>query len=155
MAISATTSLIAETTFKKGFNCAQSVLSAYVDTVHLPRETAFKIATGFGAGMGRKQEVCGAVSGAIMVLGLLYGRGQDDDRAKTERTYQFVRQFIDAFEAVHGTIICHELLSGCCLATEEERKIFRENGLIEKCYKYVKTACRILDTLMGEVEVTG
>ena len=102
--------------------------------------------------MGRKQEVCGAVSGAIMVLGLLYGRGQGDDRSKAEQTYRLVRQFIDAFEKVHGTIICRELLPGCCLATEEGQKIFRDNGLIEKCHEFVKTACRTLDGIKGEID---
>lgn len=136
---------LAEATFKQGFNCAQSVLIAYADELGLPEETALKISTGFGAGMGRAQEVCGAVSGALMVISLLYGRGKNDGREKTVDTYLKVRQFIEAFTKVHGTIICRDLLPGCCLATEDGQTMFKEQGLIDKCYAFVKTACGILD----------
>jgi C_GCAxxG_C_C family probable redox protein len=136
---------LAEATFKQGFNCAQSVLFTYAGELGLPEEAALKIATGFGAGMGRTQEVCGAVSGALMVIGMLYGRGKNDGREKTPDTYLKVQQFIDAFNKVHGTIICRDLLPGCRLITEQGQAMFREQGLIDKCYGFVRTACTILD----------
>ena len=61
---------VAVNTFKEGFNCAQAVFSAYCDLFGIDRETALRLSSGFGAGMGRKQEVCGALSGAIMLIGL-------------------------------------------------------------------------------------
>ena len=67
--------------FTSGYNCAQSVLWAFRDEVGLEEDVALKLATGLGAGMGRKQEVCGAVTGGILVLGLRHGRGRADDRA--------------------------------------------------------------------------
>jgi C_GCAxxG_C_C family probable redox protein len=138
---------IADKKFHEGFNCAQSVLYAYANAVGFPDDTALRIANGFGGGMGRKQEVCGAVTGAIMVIGLIYGRGANDGRERHENTYQKVQQFIDSFSNVHSTINCRKLLSGCCLSSVEGQKAFKENELIEQCYEYVRTACRILESM--------
>ncbi len=132
--------------FKQGFNCAQSVLYSYAEELHIDPNLALRIANGFGGGMGRKQEVCGAVSGGILVLGLLYGRGEHDVKEQGEKTYAEVRDLIDAFIKEHGTVCCKELLSGCSLLTEEGRKRFADSRLIEKCYMYVRTTCGILDT---------
>ncbi|MDD1749312.1 MAG: C-GCAxxG-C-C family protein [Methanothrix sp.] len=131
--------------FKEGFNCAQSVLYSYSETLDMDPDLALRIATGFGGGMGRKQEVCGAVSGGILVLGLLHGRGKHDGKERVEKTYAEVRDFIDAFIGVHGTICCRELLSGCSLLTEEGRKRFVTDGLIKQCREYIRTVCDILD----------
>ncbi len=95
--------------------------------------------------MGRKQEVCGAVTGGIMVLGLLHGRGENDGKERVEKTYLEVRNLIDSFILAHGTICCEDLLSGCSLLTEEGRKRFIEDGLAERCLGYVRTVCAILD----------
>ena len=64
--------------FSEGYNCAQSVLYSFCDDIHLDKNTALKMACGFGAGMGRKEEVCGAVTGGIIVIGAKYGRGEGD-----------------------------------------------------------------------------
>ena len=90
--------------FMSGFNCAQSVLYSYASELHFDPDTALRMANGFGAGMGRKQEVCGAISGAIMVLGLLYGRGERDGTDRHEKTYTMVQKLIDAFVNKYGTI---------------------------------------------------
>jgi C_GCAxxG_C_C family probable redox protein len=74
---------IATARFLSGYNCAQAVLDAFRDETGLDEDLALKIATGLGAGMGRKQEVCGAVTGGILVLGLRHGRGRADDRSAT------------------------------------------------------------------------
>jgi C_GCAxxG_C_C family probable redox protein len=66
---------IATTRFLSGYNCAQAVLDAFRDEASLDEDLALKMATGLGAGMGRKQEVCGAVTGGVLVLGLRHGRG--------------------------------------------------------------------------------
>lgn len=131
--------------FKEGFNCAQSVLYSYAEELHADPNLALRIANGFGGGMGRKQEVCGAVSGGILVLGLLYGRGEHDGKEQGEKAYTEVRGLIDAFIKEHGTICCRELLSGCSLLTEEGRKQFAADGLIERCCDYIRTVCGILD----------
>jgi len=80
--------------FLSGYNCAQSVLYAFREEGDLSEETALKIACGLGAGMARKQEVCGAVTGGILVLGMRYGRGSKDDRSTQERTYVKTQKLI-------------------------------------------------------------
>jgi C_GCAxxG_C_C family probable redox protein len=135
--------------FKKGFNCAQSVLYSYAEELHLDPDLALRIANGFGGGMGRKQEVCGAVSGGILVLGLLHGRGAQDGKDRQEKTYIEVRSLMDSFIREHGSIFCRDLVSGCSLLTEEGRKRFSEENLIELCCQYVRTVCRILNGQKG------
>lgn len=136
--------------FREGFNCAQSVLYSYAQELKIEKDMALRIATGFGGGMGRKQEVCGAVSGGIMVLGLIYGRGENDDRKKQDETYAKVRELIDAFKKEYGTICCRELLPGCVLLTEEGQKQFKENNLKEKCCGYVEQVVKILEKMASE-----
>ncbi len=136
--------------FKSGFNCSQSVLYSHAQELHLDPDTALRIANGFGAGMGRKQEVCGAVSGGVMVLGLLYGRGEHDGRERHENTYSLVQKLFDAFIKKYGTVNCKQLLSGCSLLTEEGRRRFHDGGLHEKCHEYAAAVCDILDGLREE-----
>jgi C_GCAxxG_C_C family probable redox protein len=134
--------------FKEGYNCAQSVLYSYAEKVNISKDMSLRIANGFGGGMGRKQEVCGAISGAIMVLGLIYGRGENEGKEKQETTYSKVRELIDAFVREYGTINCKQLLSGCVLLTDEGQKQFKERALIEKCHEYVRQVTAIIDVLI-------
>ena len=143
---------MAAETFDKGFNCAQSVVSSYANELHIDRDMVFKLATGFGGGLGRKQEVCGAVSGGVMVLGLLHGRDEHMGKECVDKTYSEVRDLIDAFVREHGTICCRELLSGCSLLTDEGRKRFAEDRLVEQCQKYIRTVCTILDRTVQQPE---
>lgn len=135
--------------FQNGFNCAQAVLVPFADEQGLDENTALKIASGFGAGMGRKQEVCGAVSGALMAIGLVYGRGKDDDPEKKNVTYDKVREFMDEFRKDNGAVTCRELLVGCDLMTEEGQKYFSESNLKEKCVGYVRSACGIVEQIVN------
>lgn len=136
--------------FTQGFNCSQSVIYGFTDTVNvnIDPDAALKIAQGFGGGMGRKQEVCGAISGAVMVLGLVYGRGLNDKTEKREITYLKVQALIDTFKKHHNYINCKELLSGCPLLSEEGRARFKDNRLFEKCCEYIRSACNILEKLI-------
>lgn len=133
--------------FKDGFNCAQSVLYSYANELSLSDDLALKIATGFGGGMGRAQEVCGAVTGVLMVIGLMYGRGSEDGKEKQEITYSKVQLFLNSFKNEFGTVNCKGLLDGCCLLDPEGQKSFKENKLIERCCEYLRAACRILDQI--------
>lgn len=117
----------------------------------MPEETALKIATGLGAGMGRKQEVCGAITGGILVLGLRYGRGRDDDRSVMESTYQKTRELMDRFAGEHGSFLCRKLLQGYDLATEEGLKAFKENDLLNKiCAPCVQSVVKILEDIISK-----
>ncbi len=97
---------IAHKLFKeKGLNCSQSVFLAFSKDYGLSDDMAFKISIGFGAGMGRLREVCGALSGAFMVIGLAFG-----DRTKKE-VYELEQEFALAFKADNGSYICRDLLN--------------------------------------------
>jgi C_GCAxxG_C_C family probable redox protein len=133
--------------FIDGYNCSQSVLYSYSDKAGITGQLALKAACGFGAGMGRKQEVCGAVTGGIMVLGLMHGRGENEDRQKLETTYALVRELIDRFNAMHKTVNCKELLDGCELSTPEGHQRFVSENLRARCCDYVGDVVRILDEI--------
>jgi C_GCAxxG_C_C family probable redox protein len=139
---------IAAQKFKDGYNCAQSVFFSFCDDLHVNKDIALKLACGFGAGMGRKQEVCGAVTGGIMVLGMKYGRGEKEDISATEKTYPKIREFMDKFKKRQGNYICRHLLSECELTTAEGQKYFHGNDLKNKvCIPCVKSAVEILEEI--------
>ena len=132
-----------------GFNCAQSVLSVFCADLNLSKETAMKLATGFGAGMARKQEVCGAVTGGIMAIGLKFGRGLADERSATENTYLLVGKFMERFSDKYGSCLCRVLLKDCDLMSENGRKFYKENNLSEKiCRPCVADAVRFVEDLL-------
>ena len=124
------------------------MLYAFREESALPEETALKIACGLGGGMGRKEEVCGAVTGGILVLGMRHGRGSKDDRSAMQLTYLKTRELMDQFAKKHGTFICRKLLNGCELTTEEGQKYFKENDLLKKiCTPCVQTVVEILENI--------
>lgn len=98
--------------FRQGYNCSQSVIAAFCDEIGLEFETALKIASSFGGGMGRLREVCGAVSGALMVLGMKYGYTDPLDQNSKTMHYKLIQDFAKDFEKECGSIICRELLRG-------------------------------------------
>ena len=107
--------------FLGGCNCAQAVLSAFADEGGLGEDLALKVAAGLGGGMGRSQEVCGAVAAGILVLGLRHGRGPGD-REVVERVYGMTKGLMGRFAARHGSFLCRDLLKGYDLGTEEGRR---------------------------------
>lgn len=137
----------AEQMFKKGFNCSQAVLSVFCEEMGLSKKIALKISCGFGGGM-RLGEVCGAVTGAIQLLGLKYGQDREDDIESKENTYGIVREFIEKFKEQNGSITCKQLL-GCDLSTENGRKYAKDNGFFESvCPKLIKNAVEILEDIL-------
>jgi C_GCAxxG_C_C family probable redox protein len=136
--------------FSAGYNCAQSVLDAFSEDLGLGQDTALKLATGFGAGMGREGEVCGAVTGGILALGSRFGRGTHEDRSATEVTYAKTRELMSRFVLDHGTCLCRELLQGIDLTTDEGRKAFADGDLFNKvCKPCVCSAAEITAELMS------
>ena len=135
--------------FLAGYNCAQAVLFAYAPGLGLDGETSLKLATGFGAGMGRRGEVCGAVTGGILALGLKYGRGGRQDRSATEETYQKTLELMARFEERHGSCLCRVLLEGCDLRTAEGQQFFKEHDLLHKtCLECVRSVVETLDLIL-------
>jgi C_GCAxxG_C_C family probable redox protein len=135
-------------TFDSGFNCSQSVLTAFCNEFGLDNEIAFKVACGFGGGMGRAARTCGVVTGAFMVIGLKYGQTEKDNKAAKEKTYALVREFAGLFKKEHGSIQCRELLS-CDISTPEGFKVASEKGLFKTtCPKYVEGAVKLLEKVL-------
>ena len=98
------------TFFEQGYNCSQAVFMAYADKYQIDRETAAKLATSFGGGMGRLREVCGAVSGMFFVLGLHYPFTQPTDKVAKDANYKAVQRTAAEFKSVMGSYICADLL---------------------------------------------
>ena len=96
--------------FEQGYNCSQAVFMAYADKYQIDRETAAKLATSFGGGMGRLREVCGAVSGMFFVLGLHYPFTQPSDKVAKDVNYKAVQRTAAEFKSVMGSYICADLL---------------------------------------------
>ena len=96
--------------FLSGYNCAQAVAVAFCDVTGLEERQAARMASAFGGGMGRMREVCGAVSGMLMVLSYLYGYDTPGDDISKKRLYGEVQELAGAFRAENGSIICREIL---------------------------------------------
>ena len=136
--------------FAEGFNCAQSVLLAFIEEFGLEQDVAARLAAAFGGGISRSGRLCGAVSGALMVIGLRYGNTSGADRGAKEATYALGRRFLEEFEARHGSVDCPGLL-GCDIGTPEGMQQAREKNMFTTvCPEYVKDATRSLISLGEE-----
>ena len=134
--------------FREDFNCCQSVLSAYGPRFGLDRELAIKLASGFGGGIGHQGETCGAVTGAIMVIGLKHGGVLDEDSA--EKLYGLIARFLEKFKARHGSTHCRELLD-CDITTPEGLQAAKDSGLFEeRCPNFIRASAEILEELLRE-----
>ncbi|MBR3899437.1 MAG: C_GCAxxG_C_C family protein, partial [Elusimicrobiaceae bacterium] len=134
--------------FLSGYNCAQSVFVAFADVMGLNESFAAKLASSFGGGMGRMREVCGVVSGMLMVLGVLYGYDTKNNDKIKEAHYSAVQKLSDAFRKETGTIICRELLGlpGAQSPTPEPRtpQYYQKRP----CAEMVGSAAEIFEKLL-------
>jgi len=134
--------------FRSGFTCSSAVFSAFSEELGLDDKTAKKIGCGFGAGISRTGNICGAVSGAIMVISLKYGKAEQGDDAATEKTRALTRQFMQEFTVKNVSVNCTELL-GYNLSNADEYEKAREKKLfMTKCPEYVRDAAAILEKLV-------
>lgn len=133
--------------FEDKFNCAQAVFSSFAKELGVPEEQALKVAICFGAGM-RKGEVCGAVSGALMVLGMMYGDSGEDAASSKAISHQKASEFMDRFKSTNGSCVCKEIL-GCDISTSEGMDYARENKYFnEICPGMVEAAVDILEDII-------
>jgi C_GCAxxG_C_C family probable redox protein len=131
-----------------GFNCAQAVLSSHCEEFGLDRELAFKLACGFGGGMGHTGEICGAVTGAVILLGLKYGMNRPGDSESKQRTYDLVKQYTDLFKQKYGSIHCTDLIH-YDLRIEEELNQARASGVFDtECPMLVNFSVELLESLL-------
>jgi C_GCAxxG_C_C family probable redox protein len=129
----------AETFFKEGYNCAQAVFCAFAEDFGIDLALAKRLSCGLGGGVGRQREVCGAVTGAVLVLGLRHG----EDKAVV---YPRVQAFCAAFAREAGSIVCRTLLEGTG-ATSGGAPAARSAAYYQKrpCVELVKLAVRLLE----------
>jgi C_GCAxxG_C_C family probable redox protein len=139
---------LAGANFTAGFNCAQSVCAAYAEQFGVARKTALKMAAGFGGGIGRMAGTCGAVTGAIMILGLQHGAVEGSDKAAKEYTYAQVKEFARRFVERNQTMECRQLL-GCDLSTPEGHQYAAEHNLFKtRCMQLIQDAAIILADML-------
>ncbi len=132
--------------FNAGLNCAQSVAAVYTGIFNVDESVIEAVSSGFGAGMGRLQKTCGAVTGAFMVLGLKNRNISSDIRK--EKVYADVFEFEKRFKAKMNTSACDELL-GCDLKTDAGKRKFEKEELKKNiCEKCIITAIEILDEMI-------
>lgn len=139
----------AEKLFYEGYNCSQAVLLAFSDVTGLEKGLAARLSSSFGGGLGRMREVCGAVSGAAMVLGIARGYSNPADYDAKKKHYALVREFANRFKEKNGSVICRELLGGISGAQGENPE--RRTGEYYKkrpCPQIVKTAAELLDEML-------
>ncbi len=132
--------------FKSGYNCAQSVFLAFAEDLGFDKETALKLTSSFGGGMGRLREVCGAVSSMFMAAGILRGYTSCNDDIAKENHYRLVQELAHKFKALHKTIICRELLG---LDIDEDSPVpskRTEAYYAERpCESFIRTAAEIIE----------
>jgi len=134
--------------FERGFSCAPAVLSAYCEQLGLQEALALKIACGFGGGIGRTGRTCGAVTGAIMAIGLKYGQADLADEEARQKTHELAAEFIKRFTALHGSIECRELI-GYDLSDPEQLELARASqDRHNTCERLVYGSAQILEDVL-------
>ena len=131
--------------FNNGFNCAQAILSTYCGEFGLDKTSALKVACGLGAGMGRLQETCGAVSGAYLLIGLMHGKFIREDEPAKEKTYALVREFSKRFTERNKSTNCRDILGVDFINGDKALAKERVNAL---CPKMVQDAAEIIEEIL-------
>ena len=136
--------------FKSGYGCAQAVLLAFADELNIDENTAAKLASSFGGGMGRLREVCGAVSAMFMIAGLKYGPTDPKDHSAKTAHYALVQQLAEKFKQENGSIICRELLGLTGPQGPEPDKRTAQYYQVRPCPEKVASAAGIVEELLKE-----
>lgn len=137
--------------FSNNFNCSQAVLTAFAPDFGLDEQLALKLGTSFGGG-ARNGDICGAVSGALLVLGLKYGHYVSSDNEQKARAYEIAVEYTKRFREVNGSIVCRDLL-GYDLTKPDEMACIKEKGLFGTvCPKMIKSAVEILESVLEDYE---
>ncbi len=138
---------IAITRFSQNFNCAQSVIVAFAPQLGMDEGQALKLASPFGGGVARRGLTCGAVTGALMVLGLAQGA---DTPAGKEDAYRLGQEFLQRFESRHAAILCRELID-CDISTPDGLQQAREKGVFTAlCPLFVRDSSEIVQAMLAK-----
>ncbi len=135
-----------------GYNCAQSVLISCGQPLGLAPETAIQVAMAFGGGVARSGNVCGAVTGALMAIGLSFPAKDAKEKATKEAAGKLSQEFMTRFRAQHGAINCRDLI-GFDLSTPAGSQGAAEAGVFKTiCPGIVGGAVRIVEELLARPE---
>jgi C_GCAxxG_C_C family probable redox protein len=138
---------IAQERFDQKFNCSQSVFSAFASQLGIQDEIALKLASPFGGGTAHQGHVCGAVTGALMVLGVQKGNATPETK---EETYCLAEEYIKRFQELHGSILCREL-TGHDISKPVEMQKARDQGVFQTtCPGLVKDAAELASEFLDE-----
>lgn len=137
--------------FVRGYNCAQAVFIAFCDLTGYDEDDAARISSSFGGGMGRLREVCGAVSGAFMVAGCLYGYADETDKDAKTAHYALIQDIAARFRERNGTIICRDLIGAeandkSAVPTDRTADFYKRRP----CVELVEIAAEIMDEIIKE-----
>lgn len=133
--------------FNSNFNCTQAVLAAFAEPGQIDEATAMKIASGFGGGIGRTGGTCGALTGAVMVIGLRCGTADAADKTTKLEVYRKVRLLTEEFKLRAGSTICRDLI-GFDLSTPQGQLAAKEPRAFDRCDNFVRIAAEILEELL-------
>ena len=134
--------------FEDGYSCSQAILVGFAPRYGLDRETALKLASPFGGGLGRQGLNCGAISGALMVIGLHGGRTEPDDDETRDRNDALVREFMERYRNHNGAIMCNDL-TGVDISDPVARAAGKEAGTYDRvCPNLVRYAATLVQELI-------
>ncbi len=134
--------------FASGLNCSQAMLTVFGEPYGLTAEMASKLGRPLGGGMGRLAKTCGAVTAAVLILGL--AKDHNEERKARETSFFAVKQLFRIFEARHGTTDCKSLL-GADMSTAEGLEKIQQEGLVKNlCPAFVQDAADILEGLLAD-----
>jgi len=133
-----------------GFNCAQSVIASFADTLHVDEEVALRMASGFGGGMGRMQKTCGAVTGAFMVIGFLRGKYKIGEEEGKSITNELIQDFTKKYTERFGSINCKALIEFDLNTEEGRNQAEKEDVFFKKCSNFVKEAVELLEEVLND-----
>ena len=136
--------------FKQGYNCSQAVFASFCDDLDLDLDTALKISSSFGAGMGRLREVCGAVSGMFMAAGIFWGYDRPGDYEMKCAHYARIQSLAEEFRKKHGSIVCRDILKGIVsdsspVPSERDEEFYKKRP----CLRCIEDAAAILDAMLS------
>lgn len=140
----------AEQLFLQGYNCAQAVLGAFSEEISLPFDTAMKLSSSFGGGMGRLREVCGACSGIFMAAGLIYGYSTPEEGSRKARHYELIRELAVRFKEKEGSIVCRDILGKRAEIGGAPEKRTQDYYAKRPCVECVRNAAYILERYLLE-----
>ena len=137
--------------FKQGYNCSQSVVGAFCEELGIDFDTAIKLVSPLGGGMGRLREVCGAVSGMFLLTGIVFGYTEPNNLEVKGKLYERVEELAKRFKAKRSTIICRELLEGVETSDSPEPSERTEEYYLKRpCLKIIEDATQIFEDYLSE-----